>query len=812
MPNYSEFEDISDIYKLTSYLTSYYLPLLAKAGHHALYSLPDFNNLSATASYVDYSFLRKDSIIVDKIYGISAKDINIYLCWLWFQAHYYVLGNGARENNSLQTFLSEMRIPVMYGNEKHFMKLVLRPMQIRLLCSKEIILEIDFREARILGDNNESSAGSVYDVTVSYIVGVKYSERDEGISKQIELDFKYTRYCEHLSNFETCLNTRIKGLLIDFVTPLFIKLLEASGNATIFYHDARIHDTDLFPWNPSAGDDLEGSEEKEDLDWEEIRYKVINGNSYGDFDLITALTQRSINNYFRQLWETANKRYNEKKIYESESSLASFTHHNKELGESFFTSTFLEPKVQLNCEEGSKSVILYITLDEGQLKPLDLNRNLQPEAEYYPISQCCFAFDVELNIEDSPEDTIQRIIHRRPDYQQLVGFKQLVLRLDTAKLRLNLSSLPDLSEGDDYRQTCSRFYDLVYYIQTYYFPELKENLFHILYYIPQNISCLQQLTDFKVQFNVVPFRPTPESQIRQGTHGRFSNTFDRNTIVIWRPKKEPGLLEPMPNFSSLICITGKDVPYGSLCLPYCAFFKKALALLKRVNRETTVVPTFFGFIDGQWIIKLATWGNTETTKTASCGCMSLQPDCGALKYAYRNQDVLTYDHEGCPNNGKFVIKSITENVIELPTQKSETPEIKIKGEVRLSLSCKIPRLQQKWSADMFVSWKADIKLSSSPFGLQVVLQQPVVPTFRKGALDPNVDLLTYNAVFDEVGKIFPKSIDCDDFVNEWDKCLVGSWTGLYEMGHELCVARPIFNNQGDLFLDLAIRSPMTPAF
>ena len=217
MPNYSEFEDISDIYKLTSYLTSYYLPPLAKAGHHALYSLPDFNNLSATASYVDYSFLRKDSIIVDKIYGISAKDINIYLCWLWFQAHYYVLGNGARENNSLQTFLSEMRIPVMYGNEKHFMKLVLRPMQIRLLCSKEIILEIDFREARILGDNNEryiyiifitttlisplpsSSAGSVYDVTVSYIVGVKYSERDEGISKQIELDFK----CKLISFFIT---------------------------------------------------------------------------------------------------------------------------------------------------------------------------------------------------------------------------------------------------------------------------------------------------------------------------------------------------------------------------------------------------------------------------------------------------------------------------------------------------------------------------------------------------------------------------------------------------------------------------------
>ena len=107
--------------------------------------------------------------------------------------------------------------------------------------------------------------------------------------------------------------------------------------------------------------------------------KVINGDSYGDFDLIMALTQRSINNHFRQLWETANKRYIENGVYECESSLAYFTYHDQELGESFFTSTFLEPKVQLNCEEGSKSVILYITLDEGQLKPLSPNRQLQPE-------------------------------------------------------------------------------------------------------------------------------------------------------------------------------------------------------------------------------------------------------------------------------------------------------------------------------------------------------------------------------------------------------------------------------------------------
>ena len=155
MPEHSEFENISDICKLTSYLTSCYLPLLAKAGHHVIYSLPDFDNLAVTTSYIDYSFLREDSIIVDKIYDVNAKDINMYLRGLWFQAYSYVLENGARENNIIQTFLSEMRIPVMDSNEKLPLKLVLGPMQVRLLCSKELILDINFQEAHILEDNKE---------------------------------------------------------------------------------------------------------------------------------------------------------------------------------------------------------------------------------------------------------------------------------------------------------------------------------------------------------------------------------------------------------------------------------------------------------------------------------------------------------------------------------------------------------------------------------------------------------------------------------------------------------------------------------
>ena len=110
-----------------------------------------------------------------------------------------------------------------------------------------------------------------------------------------------------------------------------------------------------------------------------------------------------------------------------------------------------------------------------------------------------------------------------------------------------------------------------------------------------------------------------------------------------------------------------------------------------------------------------------------------------------------------------------------------------------------------YSADMFVTWEAGVKLISSPSGLQVVLQQQsVVPTFRKGVLSQNVNSTVYTAVFDQVRKIFPKNIDCGDFVSEWNSCLAGSWTGLREMAHELRVAQPVFNKCGDLFLELAV--------
>ena len=88
------------------------------------------------------------------------------------------------------------------------------------------------------------------------------------------------------------------------------------------------------------------------------------------------LTQQSINDRFRQLWETANS---ENGGHESKPSFVYFIYSVQGHGESFFSSTFQAPIIQLKCERGSRSVILYIPLEKGQFKPLSPDKQLRLE-------------------------------------------------------------------------------------------------------------------------------------------------------------------------------------------------------------------------------------------------------------------------------------------------------------------------------------------------------------------------------------------------------------------------------------------------
>ena len=100
----------------------------------------------------------EDCLPNGEIHGVSVKHINSYLHELWFKAYYYACKNSAHKDGIIQTFLSKMDIPAGDSTEKPPMKLVLGPMKAWLLRSKDLILDIHFEEARILGETNRVCA------------------------------------------------------------------------------------------------------------------------------------------------------------------------------------------------------------------------------------------------------------------------------------------------------------------------------------------------------------------------------------------------------------------------------------------------------------------------------------------------------------------------------------------------------------------------------------------------------------------------------------------------------------------------------
>ena len=73
-------------------------------GHHLHYSLLEFDKISATTSYIDYSLRGKEFIIADNIYNINVKHINTYSPWLITSSLFICIKNRLHENNIIDRF------------------------------------------------------------------------------------------------------------------------------------------------------------------------------------------------------------------------------------------------------------------------------------------------------------------------------------------------------------------------------------------------------------------------------------------------------------------------------------------------------------------------------------------------------------------------------------------------------------------------------------------------------------------------------------------------------------------------------------
>lgn len=193
---------------------------------------------------------------------------------------------------------------------------------------------------------------------------------------------------------------RLKKTLIRYITQHYITLIDSAGHTEIFHKDTRVtyleheHEQDI------TDDDFEGDHgcDCEDeascgheptdgfIRWGVLAKDRVHACHPHDFDIVTAVTQGSINTHFRTIWETARRKvtslgtrlrtYSSTEL-ELETCLSEYSVVHPDHGdEVFFTASFGAPQVQLVCSEGSHSVVFYLLLQEGRLKTLDSHKHL----------------------------------------------------------------------------------------------------------------------------------------------------------------------------------------------------------------------------------------------------------------------------------------------------------------------------------------------------------------------------------------------------------------------------------------------------
>jgi len=236
------------------------------------------------------------------------------------------------------------------------------------------------------------------------------------------------RFCDHLSTFsgtqtvDVEIVTRLRTTLIRYISQHYLAILEASEYSYIYHHDTRVNteiteeetteiiedDTEITEGTSGYGEQHEerGHYGKTYLDehdceceneaecghrggvrWGVIKTGLIEHTHASEFDIVTSVTQGSINSTFRAWWEIARKAYHklgkrstwERVEIERETCIADYSFvHEKHGDEVFFSASFLAPKVQLICREGSQSVIVYFNIQSGFLKTLGQEKALQP--------------------------------------------------------------------------------------------------------------------------------------------------------------------------------------------------------------------------------------------------------------------------------------------------------------------------------------------------------------------------------------------------------------------------------------------------
>ncbi|KIP08274.1 hypothetical protein PHLGIDRAFT_509076 [Phlebiopsis gigantea 11061_1 CR5-6] len=653
---------------IETYLQNY-LSLLQSAGHHVLFSLPNFGENTDAASrphgpYLDFSQIAYKLLGLEDVHNVSIQHINRYLSVAWLNA--LILANKQPLNHPAVS-LAEYRSTWAPQDDDLYFSINFGAPYVDALCNDEILIYLVLDDVRFYetGDFDTRAPFKAYsNWKIAVLMNLIHEEEGDGNIKRCRLDLASALFMPQFSEFDGRRfddgeeDARYMNHMIDFISGEYLNFLENGQHHVIYHHDARspgsstIYDqvkhhedlglVDEIEWPSSKANEAHDLTDSKATVWNDIAQH----SDMCGYDQITALSQLSINRQFRSAWS-------------EQQSITSMT-ADKMLTRWGYQDRFaaiFEPLTIRLRPDGR--AIVFINLVEGFLKPLE---NSLPNADHekYAFTGWQVAFAVDLKMRDhvalsdaSPEwleRFAQSAAHKQHGSNPDTKFEHLCLDFDRVEFLHEASRFEGLFTPTSSR-SMNKVLAVVTYLRDRYLKRFAQLGHHVLYTIPV----------WKSRTAAPPYGLTSVAfQVHSNTTGSASNlpaaqqSQTSSPVIIFLGMCGGRSLptSALQLSTDWVAHAGRFWTHGTGGISSAVFLReRLLPLLSAVNAVTTVVPASSTIErDGKWELELNSWAKDAQRTSRNCpfSHVPASNEEGALRYQWDHQEEFNYDQQGNP--------------------------------------------------------------------------------------------------------------------------------------------------------------------
>ncbi|CCM05147.1 uncharacterized protein FIBRA_07356 [Fibroporia radiculosa] len=786
-----------------------YLVFLHSAGHHVLFSLPEFDEDGRSRLLIDYSSMGNAFPDLDEIQGISVDLVNTQLSSNWLKAAMQTVDVVDEIHDWREISLAEYRSTFNnyqhMGSDVHFHAKLGAP-TLTAVCAQEatIIFTLEevlfYNDIQAAVDRKHSHKFAGWKIALMTEI-IRIDEVDGAIFCKI--DTEKIRVYEELSLLAVDEGDDIAVSYTDSLLEAFldeyISVMQTMGRLVIYdsrwstttvYHILNgdsVNEEDFSSWELEQS--TTGPSSNRFISWK----SMITRTEMHGFDQVTAVSQSSINSYFRSLWHVAKTSKKGGMLYAWSSGP--------------FSATFKPWTVRILS---NRRAIIWINLEALKLEPT----GDQPSAadDRHEFENWQLAFEVNIKIatfaemyskDSSSSFKTDSAVFKQYGDQQDCTLNHIFLDFMNAEFLHEYSRLDDLLRAPT-RRSIESLRAVLSLVRRSYLPALHQWGFSILHTIPiwnhGTLPPTYALTqaEFQIYSDV--------TVTRQNCLQAMSSIMEPVILILGMTGFRPMPSTHLQFSANWVVRVSEGVSSSTLALSREILLDKGLlVLLAQINAVTTIVPVMTHIDDkGVWKPTFTTWAHDPQRTGQRCPWTPERLDVDvSYRYKWEHQVSYTYEHKGSGVvQGEYSVSCITRNYVELPAAiRSGTMTITVGGEVTLHVTYGTDT--RTGSAKSSAKWSASLVLHTEPGGIKATVTGSTSPIFTKPAYSGDLAAMMYNDLDGalSIQNLLPTMIDFKDVLQDF-KQFEGMWQSCYPGLHAYCLANPVFNARGDLLFEL----------